>query len=54
VCAAAPWQFDVNATEHEYGFSAGQIVFNPDGTINYIRGPHEQLSGTRFCPALTP
>jgi hypothetical protein len=20
VCAAAPWQFDVNATEHEYGF----------------------------------
>ena len=119
VCAAAPWQFDVNATEHEYGFStfffdqegnfvkgivhvnydatisangitlverdrwtftayadgtfrqtgltahiqgpggivirdAGQIVFNPDGSVNYIRGPHEQLSGVSFCPALTP
>jgi hypothetical protein len=119
VCAAAPWQFDVNATEHEYGrftvFSdkdgnfvkaivhfnydatisangitlverdtwtttdyadgtsravgltvhiqgpggivvrdAGQIVFNADGTVNYIRGPHEQFSGVSFCPALTP
>ena len=120
VCAAAPWQFDVNATEHEYGFStfffdqdgnfvkaivhlkfdatisangitlvgrgswtfifnaadgtardvgltvhiqgpggivlrdAGQIVYNPDGSVNYIRGPHEQLSGVSFCPALVP
>jgi hypothetical protein len=119
VCAAAPWQFDVHATEHGYGFStfffdrdgnfvkgivqvnydatisangitlverdrwtftayadgtfrqtgltvhiqgpggivirdAGQIVFNPDGSVNYIRGPHEQLLGASFCPALTP
>jgi hypothetical protein len=119
VCAAAPWEFDVHATEHEYGrftvFSdqdgnfvkaivhfnydatisangitlverdtwtatfyadgtsrdvgltvhiqgpggivvrdAGQIVFNADGTVNYIRGPHEQFSGVSFCPALTP
>jgi hypothetical protein len=119
VCTAAPWQFDVNATQHEYGrftvFSdkdgdfvkaivyfnydatisangitlverdtwttteyadgtsravgltvhiqgpggivvrdAGQIVFNADGTVNYIRGPHEQFSGVGFCPALTP
>jgi hypothetical protein len=119
VCAAAPWEFDVNATEHEYGFytvffdqdgnldkvivqlnydatisangitlverdtwtfifnadgtardvgltvhiqgpggivvrDAGQIVYNPDGSVNYIRGPHEQFSGVSFCPALTP
>jgi hypothetical protein len=120
VCAAAPWQFDVQATEHEYGFftvlfdqdgnfagvivhlnydatisangitlierdtwtfifradgtardigltvhiqgppggivvrDAGQIVYNPDGSVNYIRGPHEQLSGVSFCPALVP
>jgi hypothetical protein len=33
---------------------AGQIVFNADGTVNYIRGPHEQFSGVSFCPALTP
>jgi hypothetical protein len=119
VCAAAPWQFDVNATEHEYGRftnffdkngnfvkaivhlnydatisangitlverdtwtatfyadgtsrdtgltvhiqgpggivvrDAGQIVYNPDGSVNYVRGPHEQLFGVSFCPALTP
>jgi hypothetical protein len=119
VCAAAPWGFDVNATEHEYGFftvftdkdgnftkaiahnnydatisangrtiierdtwqftfyadgtardtgltvhiqgpggivvrDAGQIVYNPDGSVNYVRGPHEQLSGVSFCPALAP
>jgi hypothetical protein len=119
VCAADPWGFDVNATEHEYGFStfffdqegnfvkaivhlnydatisangitlverdtwtfifneggtardvgltvhiqgpggivvhdAGQIVYNPDGSVSFIRGPHEQFSGVSFCPALTP
>ena len=116
VCAAAPWGFDVFATEHEYGFvevyldsagdfvratihnnydatisangktiferdtwnifvapgeqrdagltvhiqgpsgivvrDAGQIVWNPDGTVSYTRGPHEQLTGVSFCPAL--
>ena len=119
VCAAAPWQFDVNATEHEYGHftvffdqegnfvkaivqinydatisangitlverdtwtsidyadgtfravgltvhiqgpggivvrDAGQVVYNADGSLNFVRGPHEQLSGVSFCPALTP
>jgi hypothetical protein len=33
---------------------AGQIVFNPDGTVNYVRGPHPFLFGESFCPALTP
>jgi hypothetical protein len=119
VCAAAPWGFDVNATEHEYGRftvffdqdgnfvkaivhlnydatisangitlverdtwtatfyadgtsrdagltvhiqgpggivvrDAGQIAFNADGSVSFVRGPHEQLSGVSFCPALTP
>ena len=31
---------------------AGQIVWNPDGTVSYTRGPHEQLNGVSFCPAL--
>jgi hypothetical protein len=106
VCAAAPWGFDVNATEHEYGFyevwfdandnvvraivhlnydawisangntiverdtwtlfidadgtargpdgpysgpggssvrDAGEIVRDADGSLRYVRGPHEQL-----------
>jgi hypothetical protein len=45
VCAASPWQFDVNATEHEYGFyqirvdAAGDFVSaivhqNYDATIS--------------------
>jgi hypothetical protein len=33
---------------------AGQVVFNPDGSVSYTRGPHEQLSGESFCPALAP
>ena len=33
VCAAAPWQFDVDATQHEYGFFA--IVLDADG--NFVR-----------------
>jgi hypothetical protein len=32
---------------------AGQIVFNPDGSVSYVR-PHEQFFGASFCPALTP
>jgi hypothetical protein len=32
---------------------AGQVVFNPDGTIAYAHGPHDQLvDGVSFCPAL--
>lgn len=29
VCAAAPWSFDVNATEHEYGFY--EVWFDANG-----------------------
>lgn len=31
VCAAAPWGFDVNATQHEYGFFT--ILFDHNGTF---------------------
>ena len=118
VCAAAPFGFDVNATEHEYGtfqvfydqdgdftrllvhlnydawisangktiverdtwtfiatpdssrsvgltvqikgvdgmvqLDAGQIVFDANGDIAYVRGPHPQALGENFCPALVP
>ena len=118
VCAPDPWGFDVNATEHEYGFfqryfdrsgnvsrvlvhlnydawisangktiverdtwtlivtpdgarsvgltvqikgvdgmvqlDAGQIVFDDDGNIAFVRGPHPQALGEVFCPALAP
>lgn len=118
VCGAAPFGFDVDATEHEYGFfqvfrngsgdvtrllvhlnydawisangktiveqdtwtfiatpdgsrgvgltvqikgadgmvqlDAGQIVFDADGNISYVRGPHPQALGEVFCPALMP
>lgn len=30
VCAAAPWGFDVNATEHEYGFYDAWLDANGD------------------------
>jgi hypothetical protein len=33
---------------------AGQIVYNADGTVAYVHGPHPQLSGETFCPALAP
>jgi hypothetical protein len=33
---------------------AGQIVFNADGTVAYIRGPHPQFEGQTFCSALLP
>ena len=116
VCASDPWGFDVNATEHEYGFfqvffdgsgnvsrvlvhlnydawisangktiverdtwtfigtpdsarevgltvqikgvegmvqlDAGQLVFDEDGNIEYVRGPHPQALGETFCSAL--
>lgn len=31
---------------------AGQVKFNNDGTIAYEHGPHMQLNGVSFCPAL--
>ena len=34
VCADAPWQFDVNATDREYGFF--DVFFQADGSIAHI------------------
>jgi len=31
---------------------SGQVVFNADGSIAYIHGPHPQLQGATFCSAL--
>jgi hypothetical protein len=117
VCAPAPWGFDVNATEHEYGryqvffnkagdvtrinvyfnydatisangktiyerdtwqlflypdgsreagltvhiqgvggivqLDGGQLVFDADGNLVAMHGPHPQFLGEVFCPALT-
>jgi hypothetical protein len=118
-CAAEPWGFDLEATEHAYGFTqvysdrdgnfvraivhlnldftisangltlierdqiteihtqdgrreiglwthiqgpdggivlrdAGQLVFGPDDTFLYARGPHPQFFGASFCDALVP
>jgi hypothetical protein len=33
---------------------AGQVVFDEDGNIEYVRGPHPQALGEVFCPALAP
>ena len=33
---------------------AGQIGYNPDGSVSYIHGPHPQLLGETFCSALLP
>ena len=33
---------------------AGQVVFNSDGTVAYIHGPHPQFLGETFCSALLP
>ena len=33
---------------------AGQITFNPDGSIASIHGPHPQFEGQTFCFALLP
>jgi hypothetical protein len=51
---------DVGLTVHIQGpggivvRDAGQIVRDADGNLLYARGPHEQLSGVSFCPALAP
>lgn len=51
---------DVGLTVHIQGpggivvRDAGQIVRDSDGNVLYTRGPHEQLSGVSFCPALAP
>lgn len=33
---------------------AGQVVFDVDGNVLYVRGPHDQALGGSFCPALVP
>ena len=33
---------------------AGQMSTTPDGDVLYTHGPHPQLSGETFCPALVP
>ena len=33
---------------------AGRILFNPDGTVARISGPHPQFEGQTWCFALTP
>ena len=33
---------------------AGQIVFNADGSVAAIHGPHPQFEGQTFCFALLP
>jgi len=33
---------------------AGQILFNADGSVAAIRGPHPQFEGQTFCFALLP
>ena len=33
---------------------AGQVVFDADGNVVAIHGPHPQFLGETFCPALLP
>jgi hypothetical protein len=33
---------------------AGQLVFDTDGNVVAIHGPHPQFLGETFCPALMP
>ncbi len=33
---------------------AGQIGYDADGNVVYTHGPHPQLNGETFCPALAP
>jgi hypothetical protein len=33
---------------------AGQIAFNPDGSVAYLHGPHPQFLGQTWCSALLP
>ena len=50
VCAAEPWQFDVHATEHGYGFV--EIFFDADG--NFVRGiDHLNLDFTISANGIT-
>jgi hypothetical protein len=34
--------------------NAGEIIFNPDGTVASYSGPHSQLEGQFWCSALVP
>ena len=51
---------DAGLTVHIQGpggivqLDAGQIVRDADGNVLYTYGPHPQLSGETFCPALAP
>jgi len=52
---------DTGLTTHIQGpgaglvmLDAGQVVYDPDGTVAYVHGPHPQLFGASFCDALTP
>jgi hypothetical protein len=51
---------DVGLTVHIVGadgmvqLDAGQLVYDADGNIDYVRGPHPQALGETFCPALAP
>jgi hypothetical protein len=50
VCAAPPWQFDVNATEHEYGFS----TFFFDQDANFVKAiVHLNYDGTISANGVT-
>jgi hypothetical protein len=42
-------------TRGEHGLvlrDAGHVLFNPDGSVAFIRGPHPQFLGADFCDAL--
>jgi hypothetical protein len=51
---------DVGLTVHIQGpggivtLDAGQIVRDANGNVVYTHGPHAQLNGESFCPALAP
>ncbi len=50
---------EVGLTVHIQGpgivqLDAGQIGFNPDGSVAYLHGPHPQALGQTFCSALLP
>jgi hypothetical protein len=50
---------EVGLTVHVQGpgivqLDAGQIGFNPDGTVAYLHGPHPQALGQTWCSALLP
>lgn len=50
---------EVGATVHIQGpgivqLDAGQIAFDPNGSVAYVHGPHPQALGQTFCSALVP